>query len=109
MEKGNFEGFFPFVIIILVYLLSNLRKWKKNQVKKAPPPIQPPIVKPKPPSTPFLPKIPAQKVQEPPLTVLPKAASVTITQPRIKTVVGRLKSKKDLFILSEILTKERFF
>ena len=106
MEKDNIEGFYPFVFIILFYLVSVVRKsMKKKEDAQQPNPQPGPKPAYKPP--PIKPVPIAEKVEEP-IISLPKNEKLP-KRPRIQKIVDRLHSKKDLFILNEILTRRDQF
>ena len=110
MAKGNFEGFYPFIFIILFYLVSNLRKSmkKKESVEQPrPSPQLKPAVKSRPPPIEPI-KVPIAKKGE--ASLLPPSRHKSMTKrPRIQKIVGRLNSKKDLIYISEILARHDKF
>jgi len=125
MEKNNFEGFYPFIIIILLYLFANLRKRKQNKEREekrrgvAPPqPVftsrpSPPVPLEVPIETPIAKRTLKPSIKPPEKLVresisTQKQKPVT-RQPRIKRIVGRLSSRKDLIYISEILTRHDKF
>ena len=106
MAKGNFEGFYPFIFIILFYLVSNLRKsMKKKESVEQPrpsPQLKPAFKTPKVESVPII-----KKIEEP---AIPSPRQKTACKrPRIQKIVGRLHSKKDLIFITEILARRDKF
>lgn len=105
-EKSNFDAFYPFFIIIVVYLVTFFKKRAKmkrdaEEKRRAPPvPIRreaihhvatpPPSI-----STVKMVKLPTRK-KTPPIK--------RKGNPRIVNLVQGLKSKKELVLLSEILS-----
>ena len=106
-DQGSIETFFPFVVIILVYLITNIRKQMKKKEKEA----AKPTPRPSPPKPAMKAAPPPQKIEleviKEELQPLEKqeAPFHSKPQPRIKTLVGSLRSKKDLILLSEILKR----
>lgn len=103
-EKNNFDAFYPFFIIIVVYLVSFFRKRAKMkreaEEKKRTVPIQreaPRYVTAPPPPIAVTVKIDTPSVRQ--------KATPTIRKkkPCIVNIVQDLKSKKELVFLSEIL------
>jgi len=106
MAKGNFEGFYPFIFIILFYLVSNLRKSMKKKESAEQPRPSP---RPKPAfKTPKVESVPIIKKVEDTAITLPKQKIIS-KRPRIQKIVGRLHSKKDLIFITEILARRDKF
>jgi len=103
-EKNNFDAFYPFFIIVIVYLVTFFKKRAKMkreaEEKRKAPPIQ--REAPRRVATPPIP-VATVKIFEPPFQkeAIPAARK---GKPRIVSLVQGLKSKKELVLLSEILS-----
>ena len=103
-ENSNFDAFYPFFIIIVVYLVTFFKKRAKMkreaEEKRKAPPIR--RQAPRRIATPPIPVAtvktsePSVQLKEPPAARKGKA--------RIVNLVQSLKSKKELVLLSEILS-----
>lgn len=114
MENNNNIGsFFPFIMIILVFVISNFKKKmaqkekekarerKISRVEPAYRSASPPVK---------LSEVLMVKKKEGLASSIPekKIQVVRNKKPRIQKVVGRLHSKKDLILISEILNHRCF-
>ena len=103
-EKSNFDAFYPFFIIIVVYLVTFFRKRAKikreAEEKKRTVPIQREaplrVATPPPPVTTVRSVKPSSQQKASPI--------VKKRKPRIVNLIQGLKSTKELVILSEILS-----
>ncbi len=105
-EKNNFDAFYPFFIIIVVYLVTFFKKRAKMkrdaEEKRRTPPVPIRREAPRRAATPPMP-VATVKIIKP--TAQKKAAPIARNrQPRIVNLVQGLKSKKELVLLSEILS-----
>ena len=112
MEKGsNIEGFFPFIMIILVFVISNLKKKmaekeKQKKREQTPARLEPVYRSPLPSiKTAEVPTIKQEEVSQP---SPPETKVVFRKKTRIQKIVGRLHSKKDLVVIAEILNQRCF-
>ncbi|WP_316357554.1 hypothetical protein [Candidatus Neptunichlamydia sp. REUL1] len=103
-EKNNFDAFYPFFIIIIVYLVTFFKKRAKmkreaEEKRKAPP------IRRQAPRRVATPPIPVATVKtSEPSVQLKKPPATRKGKPRIVNLVQGLKSKKELVLLSEILS-----
>ena len=105
-EKNNFDAFYPFFIIIVVYLVTFFKKRAKMkrdaEEKRRAPPVP---IRREAPRRAEAPPVPVAtvKIIKPPIRQ--KAARIgRKRKPRIVNLVQGLKSKKELILLSEILS-----
>lgn len=105
-EKNNFDAFYPFFIIIVVYLVTFFKKrakMKRDAEEKRRAPLVP--IRREAPLRAAMPPVPVAtvKINKPPTQQ--KAAPIRRKRkPRIVNLVQGLKSKKELILLSEILS-----
>ena len=112
-NNNNIEGIFPFIIIILVFVISNFKKKMAQKEKEKArekkisrlepvyrsslPPVKAPEILTVRNKENFSPPVPEKKIKV-----------VRSKKPRIQKVVKRLHSKKDLILISEILNQRCF-
>jgi len=112
-ENNNFDAFYPFFIIIFLFIVNffrNRAKQKQEMEQRRGRVPSPPKPFPKTAPTPPSPQIATYKKNK----KLEKVEEVAITKknakkskpPRIVNLVSGLKSKKELVLLSEILFKK---
>ena len=101
-EKGEgFESFYYFFFILLIYFLTFLRKKLQKKRHPSPQPPRPQVSHlAKTPSIPIAKKV--GTLPSPPKEIIRKP--IRKRRPRIVKVVSRLRSKKDLILLSEVLS-----
>lgn len=100
-ENSNFETFLPFIIFVIAILLRFLKRKKKEEPQRARP-----VQRQKPPEPRSVAPPPVQRtvVQKKENKEVPRPLPKRRRRPRIVRLVQGLHSKKELILLSEILT-----
>lgn len=117
IKGGDFEGLFPFLILILVGVIRLLKAKKKKATQEQPPPQRRPD--PTPQSVEEVPPMPPQTRWEEPLKQSrPEYRALQVKRDehfwrkrkktRIQALVQSTGSKRKMFLLSEILRTPKF-
>lgn len=104
-EKNNFDAFYPFFIIIAVYLVTFFKKRAKMK-REAEEKRKMPLMRREAPRRVATSPVPVAtvKIIKPPTPQHKVAPVARKRKPRIVNLVQGLKSKKELILLSEILS-----
>ena len=103
-ENSNFDAFYPFFIIIAVYLVTFFKKRAKMK-REAEEKRKMPLIRREVPRRAETPPVPVATVKMIKPPIQQKAAPIgRKRKPRIVNLVQGLKSKKELILLSEILS-----
>lgn len=103
-ENSNFDAFYPFFIIIAVYLVTFFKKRAKMK-REAEEKRKMPLMRRGAPRHVATPPVPVATVKMIKPTAQKKAAPIARKRkPRVVNLVQGLKSKKELILLSEILS-----
>jgi len=117
IDNGNFEGLFPFLILILIGVIRLLKAKKKKESQEQPPPQRRPVPTPQPPEQ--APPMPTQSRREAPLKQSrPEYRPLEVKRDehfwskkkktRIQALVQSTGNKRKMFLLSEILRPPKF-